>query len=52
MMGCFLNGKVMSRPAGRGGGGAKYLGPGLVRGTKISVKRLVMGATVKMVGAL
>ena len=33
------------------GGGAKYLGLGLVSGTEILVKRLVMGATVKMVGA-
>ena len=42
----------MSRPARGGGrGGAKYLGPGLVGGTEILVKRLVMGATVKMVGA-
>ena len=48
-MSCFWNGKFMSRPA-RGGGGAKYLGLGLVSGTKILVKRLVMGATVKMVG--
>ena len=32
------------------GGGAKYLGPGLVRGPEILVKRLVMVATVKMVG--
>ena len=36
---------------GRGEGwGAKYLGPGLVRGPKILVKCPVMGATVKMVG--
>ena len=51
MMGCFWNGKFMSRPArgGGGAGGAKYLGLGLVSGTKILVKRLVMGATVKMV---
>ena len=48
MMGCFWNGKFMSRPAR---GGAKYLGLGLVSRTKILVKRLVMGATVKMVGA-
>ena len=34
----------------QGGGGAKYLGPGLVRGRGILVKRLVMGATVKKVG--
>ena len=39
------------RPA-RGGGarGAKYLGPGLVRGPEVLVKRLVIGATVKRVG--
>ena len=36
--------------SGKGGGGAKYLGPGLVRGPEILVKRLVMVATVKMVG--
>ena len=33
-----------------GQGGAKYLGPGQVRGPKILVKRLVMSATVKRVG--
>ena len=33
-----------------GQGGAKYLGPGLVGGGKILVKRLVMGVTVKRVG--
>ena len=32
------------------GGGAKYLGPGLVRRLEILVKYLVAGATVKMVG--
>ena len=31
---------------GGGAGGAKYLGPGLVSGPDILVKRLVMGATV------
>ena len=36
--------------AGGGRQGAKYLGPGLVSEHKIVVKRLVMGATVKMVG--
>ena len=36
--------------AGERGGGAKYLGPGLVREPEILVKCLVMGATVKMVG--
>ena len=51
MMGCFWNGKFMSRPARGGGRGAKYLGLGLVSGTEILVKRLVMGATAKMVGA-
>ena len=41
---------VNPRPARGGGrGGAKYLGPGLVRGPEILVKCLVMGATVKMV---
>ena len=35
----------------RGGGiGAKYLGPGLVMGPEILVKRLLMGATVKRIG--
>ena len=39
-----------SRPA-RGGGRAKYLGPGQVReGGKILIKHLVMGATIKRVG--
>ena len=33
----------------RGGGRAKYLEPGLVRGAEILIKRLVMGATVKRV---
>ena len=33
-------------------GGKKNLGPELVRGPKISLKRLVMGATVKRVGGL
>ena len=47
--GLFLEGKFMSRPA-RGGGGEIHLGPGLVSGTKVLVKCLVMGATVKMVG--
>ena len=41
----------MSRLARGGGqGGAKYLGPGLVSRTEILVKRLVMGATLKVVG--
>ena len=34
------------------GGGAKYLGRGLVRGPEILVKRLVIGATVERVGAV
>ena len=38
------------RERGEGQEGAKYLGPGLVSGTEILVKRLVMGATLKMVG--
>ena len=36
----------------RGGGGAKYLGPGLVRGLEILVKCLVMGATIERVWGL
>ena len=35
---------------GGGGGDAKYLGPGLVGGGQILVKRLVIGATVKRTG--
>ena len=54
-MGCFWNGKFYVK-AGNGGGGGKRgegntWGLGLVSGTEILVKRLVMGATVKMVGA-
>ena len=52
--GCRFGKYLVNPRPGRGGGGAgggaKYLGPGLVRGPEILVKCLVMGATVKMVG--
>ena len=38
------------REKDRRGGGAKYMGPGPVRGSVILIKHLVMGATDKRAG--